>query len=101
MYVCFITPLFCIWSVCLSMFSLSGNYSNNNAKSYPSGRLHKATNFSTLFDTTVLPWNVPLNGCSSNVCYTVSKGTFLYKPHADVGCVGRSAAGYLSQRKRM
>jgi len=68
---------------------------------YPSNRLHKATNFKTLFDTTLLPYNKIYNGCSSNFCYTTSKGTFIYKPHTDVGMVGRSAAGYLSQRKRM
>jgi hypothetical protein len=31
----------------------------------------------------------------------MSKGTFIYKPHNDVGMVGRSSAGYLAQRKRM
>jgi hypothetical protein len=41
------------------------------------------------------------NGCSSNLCYTTSKGTSIYKPHGDVGMVGRSSAGYLAQRKRM
>jgi hypothetical protein len=68
---------------------------------YPSNRLNKATNFKTMFDTTLLPDNALYNGCSSNFCYTTSKGTFIYKPHADVGMVGRSAAGYLAQRKRM
>jgi hypothetical protein len=33
--------------------------------------------------------------------YNVSKGTFIYKPHTDVGMIGRSSAGYLAQRKRM
>jgi hypothetical protein len=54
-----------------------------------------------MFDTNILPYNKMYNGCSSNFCYTTSKGTFIYKPHADVGMVGRSAAGYLAQRKRM
>jgi hypothetical protein len=54
-----------------------------------------------MFDTTLLPYNKMYNGCSGNFCYTTSKGTFIYKPHADVGMVGRSAAGYLAQRKRM
>jgi hypothetical protein len=54
-----------------------------------------------MFDTTLLPYNKMYNGCSSNLCYTISKGTFIYKPHTDVGQVGRSAAGYLAQRKRM
>jgi hypothetical protein len=68
---------------------------------YPSNRLHKASNFITMFDTTLLPYNKMYNGCSSNLCYTISKGTFIYKPHTDVGMVGRSSAGYLAQRKRM
>ena len=68
---------------------------------YPSNRLNKSTNFKTLFDTTFLQYNKMYNGCSSNLCYTISKGTFIYKPHTDVGMVGRSAAGYLAQRKRM
>jgi len=68
---------------------------------YPSGQLHKATNFITMFDTTLLPYNKTYNGCSSNFCYPTTKGTFIYKPQADIGMVGRSAAGYLGQRKRM
>ena len=81
--------------------ALSGNGSTSNITPYPSNRLNKATNFSSMFTTTLLPYNKMYNGCSSNLCYTTSKGTFIYKPHSDVGMVGRSAAGYLSQRKRM
>jgi hypothetical protein len=66
---------------------------------YPSNRLSKATNFITMFDTTLLPYNKMYNG--TKLCYTISKGTFIYKPHTDVGMVGRSSAGYLAQRKRM
>lgn len=79
----------------------SGSQATANVKSYPSNRLHKATNFITMFDTTILPYNMMYNGCSSNLCYTISKGTFIYKPHTDVGMVGRTSAGYLAQRKRM
>ena len=75
--------------------------STTPSPSYPTNRLHKATNFKTMLDTTLLPYNKMYNGCSGNLCYTMSKGTFIYKPHTDVGMVGRSAAGYLSQRKRM
>ena len=77
------------------MLSLATNYTTP----YPSNKLHKATNFKTMFDTTLLPYNKMYNGI--NLCYTVSKGTFIYKPHNDVGMVGRSSAGYLAQRKRM
>jgi len=73
----------------------------SNVTSYPSNRLNKATNFKTMFDTTDLPYNKMYNGCSSNWCYTTSKGTHIYKPHTDIGNVGRTAAGYLGQRKRM
>lgn len=68
---------------------------------YSSNLLHKSSNFKTLFDTTNLPYNKTYNGCSNTLCYTWSKGTSIYKPHADVGMVGRTSAGYLSQRKRM
>jgi hypothetical protein len=79
----------------------SGSPATSNIASFPSNRLNKATNFKTLFDTTLLPYNKTYNGCSGNLCYTISKGTFIYKPHTDVGMVGRSAAGYLGQRKRL
>ena len=79
------------------MFSLKSTYTT----SYPSNRLNKSTNYKTLFDTVILPYNMTYNGCSSNFCYTTSKGTSIYKPHSAVGMVGRSAAGYLAQRKRM
>ena len=69
--------------------------------SYPSNRLNKATNYKTLFDTVVLPYNKMYDNCKGAHCYTWSKGTFIYKPHTDVGNVGRTAAGYLGQRKRM
>jgi hypothetical protein len=77
------------------MFSLATTYTTP----YPSNRLNKATNFITMFDTTLLPYNKMYDG--TKTCYSVSKGTFIYKPHTDVGMVGRSAAGYLAQRKRM
>ena len=73
----------------------------SNITSYPSGMLNKSSNFKTLFDTTNLLYNKMYNNCSGTLCYTWSKGTFIYKPHTDVGMVGRSAAGYLAQRKRM
>ena len=66
---------------------------------YPSNRLNKSTNFKTMFDTTLLPYNKMYDG--TKLCYNVSKGTFIYKPHSDTGMVGRSSAGYLAQRKRL
>lgn len=83
------------------MLSLVSSNATSNVKCYPSGGLHKATNFKTMFDTTLLPYNKMYDNCTGNSCYTKSKGTFIYKPHTDVGMVGRSAAGYLAQRKRM
>lgn len=68
---------------------------------YPTNLLNRSGYFKTMFDTTILPYNKMYNGCSSNLCYTISKGTFIYKPHADTGMVGRTSAGYLGQRKRM
>ena len=83
------------------MFDFLSNASTSNVTAYPSNRLNKATNFKTMGDTVLLPYNKQYNNCSGTFCYTYSKGTFIYKPHTDVGMVGRSAAGYLGQRKRM
>ena len=81
--------------------SILQNSSNSNVTAYPQNLLHRSSNYITLFDTTLLPYNKQYNGCSNTLCYTQSKGTFIYKPHTDVGMVGRSSAGYLAQRKRM
>lgn len=71
----------------------------SQATPYSSNILNKATNFKTIFDTINLPYNKMYNG--KKLCYTVSKRTNIYKPHTDVGRVGRTAVGYLFQRKRM
>jgi hypothetical protein len=72
----------------------------SNVTSYPSGRLNKATNFITMFDTVLLPYNKQFNNCSNTLCYTYSKN-FIYKPHTAYGMVGRTSAGYLAQRRRL
>ena len=72
----------------------------NNLNSYPSNKLHKSTNFITMFDTTLLPYNKEYNNCNNTLCYRYSKN-FIYKPHSAYGMVGRSAAGYLHQRRRL
>lgn len=72
----------------------------NYNSSYPSNQLGKATNYITMFDTVLLPYNKQYNNCSNTLCYTYSKN-FIYKPHSAYGMVGRSAAGYLAQRKRL
>jgi len=79
---------------------LENNTNNYSNVSFPSGRLNKANNYSTLFDTTALPYNKSYNGCSNTLCYTWSKN-YIYKPHSGYGRVGTSAAGYLGQRKRL
>jgi hypothetical protein len=54
-----------------------------------------------MFDTVLLPYNKQYNNCSNTLCYTQSKGTFIYKPHTAYGMVGTSAAGYLGRRHRL
>ena len=81
--------------------SILENSSNSNVTAYPQNLLNRSGYYITLFDTTLLPYNKPYNNCKNTLCYTQSKGTFIYKPHNDVGMVGRSSAGYLAQRKRM
>jgi hypothetical protein len=83
------------------VFLNSNNAYFSNVKAYPSSQLHKSNNFQTMGDTTALPYNAQYNNCSNTLCYTYSKGTFIYKPHSGYGMVGRSAAGYLGQRTRL
>jgi hypothetical protein len=67
----------------------------------PSGTYHRATNLSTMFDTTLLPYNKQYNNCSNTLCYTYSKN-FIYKPHSGYGrLVGTTAAGSLAQKRRL
>jgi hypothetical protein len=81
--------------------SILENTSNTNVTAYPQGRLNRSSYYKTLFDTTVLPYNKQYNNCANNLCYTSSKGTFIYKPHSAYGMVGTSSAAYLSRRKRL
>jgi hypothetical protein len=69
-------------------------------QSYPSTGLHKSTNYISDYYTVVLPWNKIYNGCTNTLCYTHSKN-YIYKPHTAYGMVGRTAAGYLAQRRRL
>ena len=75
--------------------------SNSNVTAYPQNSLHRSGYYSTLFDTTLLPYNKIFNNCSNTLCYTQSKGTHIYKPHTAYGMVGTSAAAYLGRRKRL
>ena len=79
---------------------LSNNASASFTHLYPTNQLHKSGNFVTMFDTVALPYNKMYNNCSNTLCYTYSKN-FIYKPHSAYGMVGRTAAGYLGQRKRL
>ncbi len=72
----------------------------NNVTAYPSNSLHKASNYKTMFDTVILPYNKIYNNCSNTLCYTYSKN-FIYKPHTAYGMVGTTAAAYLGRRRRL
>jgi len=83
------------------MSSLSILYFNSSPQiAYPSNLNNRSGYFKTLFDTTVLPYNEKYNNCNNTLCYTYSKN-YIYKPHSAYGMVGRTAAGYLGQRKRL
>jgi len=84
-----------------SSFLITQNSGLANVTAYPQNRLHRASNFITLFDTTLLPYNKQYNNCSNTLCYTQSKGTFIYKPHTAYGMVGTSASAYLGRRRRL
>lgn len=73
----------------------------SNVTVYPQGNLNRSSHYVTMFDTTLLPYNKMYNNCSNTLCYTASKGTFIYKPHTAYGMVGTSAAGYLARRRRL
>jgi len=81
--------------------SILENNSNSNVTAYPQNILHRSGNYISLYDTTLLPYNKQYNNCKNTLCYTQSKGTFIYKPHNDYGMVGTSAAGYLFRRRRL
>ena len=81
--------------------SILENSSNTNVTAYPQNQLHRSSNYITMFDTVLLPYNKQYNGCSNTLCYTSSKGTFIYKPHTAYVMVGTSAAAYLGRRKRL
>ena len=73
---------------------------NGYVTPYPSNRLNKANNFSTLYYTQKLPYDKQFNNCSNTLCYTYSKN-YIYKPHSAYGMVGTSAAAYLGRRYRL
>ena len=81
--------------------SILDTSTNSNVTAYPQNILNRASNYITLFDTAVLPYNKQYNGCSNTLCYTSSKGTFIYKPHTAYGMVGTSSAAYLARRRRL
>jgi hypothetical protein len=82
-----------------SIFNLTSTTSN--VTPYPQGLLNRSSYYRTLFDTTLLPYNKQYNNCSNTLCYTSSKGTFIYQPHTAYGMVGTSAAAYLGRRRRL
>lgn len=73
---------------------------NTNATFYPSNNLNKSTNYLTMFDQVILPYNKTYNNCSNTLCYNYSKN-YIYKPHSAYGMVGTSAAAYLGRRFRL
>ena len=85
----------------MNSFLISQNSGLANVTSYPQNKLHRSSNYITMFDTTLLPYGKQYNNCSNTLCYTQSKGTFIYKPHSAYGIVGTSAAAYLGRRKRL
>lgn len=73
------------------------NYSN---PSFPSNLNNRSTNYITMFDTVILPYNKIYNNCNNTLCYTQSKN-YIYKPHTAYGMVGTSAAAYIGRRRRL
>jgi hypothetical protein len=82
------------------MFTLNQSVFATSAHSYPSGSLHKASNFITMFDTVNLPYGKQYNNCNNTLCFTYSKN-YIYKPHSAYGMVGTTASSYLARRRRL
>lgn len=68
--------------------------------SYPSTILNRSTNYKSLFDTTLLPYNKSYNNCTNTLCFTYSKN-YIYKPHSEVGMVGTVASTSRARRRRV
>lgn len=68
--------------------------------SYPSNTLNKSSNYITMFDTAILPYNRPYDNCKNTLCYTHNKN-YIYKPHSAYGMVGTTASSYLHRRHRL
>ena len=75
-------------------------FNSSSPIAYPSNLNNSSGYFKTMYDTALLPYNVQYNNCNNTLCYTYSKN-YIYKPHSAYGMVGRTAAGYLGQRKRL
>jgi hypothetical protein len=84
-----------------SMILDSGQNYSNNVTSYPQNQLHRSGYYISMFNTTLLPYNKQYNNCNNTLCYTQSKGMFIYKPHSNYGQVATTAAGYLARRRRL
>jgi hypothetical protein len=85
----------------MTSFSFIDNINiNKNITSYSSNLRHRANYFSSLYQTTDLPYNKIYNNCQNSLCYTYSKN-FIYKPHSEYGRVATTASGYLARRKRI
>ena len=48
--------------------SILDTSTNSNVTAYPQNILNRASNYITLFDTAVLPYNKQYNGCSNTLC---------------------------------
>jgi hypothetical protein len=73
----------------------------NNGVQNVNGSSSRSSHYKSLFDTTVLPYNKTFNNCSNTLCYTASKGTFIYQPHTATGMVGTTAAARRARRRRV
>ena len=83
------------------IYNIGSGPATSNITAYPQNNLHRSGNFISMFNTTALPYNKQYNNCKNTLCYTQSKGTFIYKPHTAYGMVGTSSAAYLARRNKL
>ena len=74
---------------------------SSNITAYSQNKLSRSTYWKSLSDTTVLPYNKQYDNCKNGLCYTQSKGTYIYQPHTGYGAVGTTASAYLARRRRL
>jgi hypothetical protein len=85
------------------MYSFSDTFRSSTTRpvGYPSTLANRGGYFQSMFASPVLPVWLDKKSNTRGLCYTQSKGTFMYKSHSAYGAIGTSATAYLAQRGKL